>query len=149
MRPPSRHHTFSGPCTRERDRAGGDRLAEPVHARVARRVAAVRGHVDDLGAAASRAGRAPPGSADGGTNTSSGQPTAAASVAAAIAALPHDAMASVGRSQRPSTAQPERLGSQQVQQDRDEVAGLVAAGDVAGLVLDPHATVVGEAERVD
>ena len=90
--------------------------------------------------------------ADGGTNTLIGHATAAANVAAASAALPHDAMASGGRRHggpcRWPRHQPHAFGRQQVEQDREQVAGLVAAGHVGGLVLDPHAPRRGEAERV-
>ncbi len=74
-------------------------------------------------------------SAQSGTNTSSGHSDRCASVAAAMAALPHDAMAS-GAARAPG--QPERLGGAQVQEGAGEVPALVAPADVAGLVLDPH-----------
>ena len=64
-----------------------------------------------------------------------------------MAALPHEAMAS-GR--RAPLGQPQRLGGPQVEQDRHEVAALVAAADVARLVLHPHVAAEPTAdERVD
>ena len=57
----------------ERHRAGGDGLAEAVHARVAGRVVDRSRARHDVRRPATRAARAPPSSADGGTNTSIGQ----------------------------------------------------------------------------
>ena len=145
VRPPSRHSAFSGPCTlngtapaatasRNRSTAGspGGSRGAPL-ARVDRRPEALQRR------------RAPTADAHVGTNTSIGQYARRASVAAAIAAFPHEAMAS-GR--RGPSRQAQRLGRDEVQQDRDEVTALVAAADVAGLVLDPDVAADGVGHRV-
>ncbi len=145
VRPPSRHSAFSGPCT----------LNGMAPASTASRKRwmhgspggspARRGHVTTVAPSPSRRASTP-GSAFGGTNTSRAHDAAAASVAAASAALPHDAMASGGRSALRAKAAP--LGGDEVQQHTHQVTGLVGTGDVAGLVLDPHPTVGGEPELV-
>ena len=135
VRPPSRHSAFSGPCTlngtapaatasRNRSTAGspGGSLERRSHGwTVAPSDSRMREHR-----------RTTPTSARTRRSASAAR---RASVAAAIAALPHDAMASGRRWPR---RQAQRLGGDEVQQDRHEVAALVAAADVAGLVLDPH-----------
>ena len=135
VRPPSRHSAFSGPCTLNGTRAGGDGLAEPQHGRVARRiVGAPLARVDR------RAERLEHGRARPATPTSARTRRSATTPAG---------RASPRRSPRCRTRRwraaalagrrrPQRLGGDEVQQDRDQVAGLVAAADVAGLVLDPH-----------
>ena len=82
----------------ERDRPGVDGLAEPEHRRVTGRI----GHPAVRSGGSSRPRRSrrtpTPSSIQMGTNTSIGQSAAAARVAAASAALPHEAIASRGRS---------------------------------------------------
>ena len=78
----------------ERDGAGGDGLAEPQHGRVARRVARAAARTGGSPPRAPRAAPSTAGDAHVGTNTSIGHDARWASVAAAIAALPHEAMAS-------------------------------------------------------
>ena len=78
-------------------------------------------------------------------NTSSGQSAARAITAAASAALPQEAIAS-RRARKPAAGgQLADFQDAQVEHHPHEVAPLVRAGDVAGLVLDPQAPL--EAER--
>ena len=133
VRPPSRHSAFSGPCTlngtapaatasRNRSTAGSPggsaarrshgwmRRAERLqHAEHGRRRPRRDEHVDRP--------RRPLGERRRGDRR----------------------VAARGDGQRPALPrrQPQRLGRHEVQQDRHEVAALVAAADVAGLVLHP------------
>ena len=125
VRPPSRHSAFSGPCTLNGMAPGIDGLAEAVDARVAGRVAGAAGTGAIVGAERVESGRAPVDRRRRHEHVERPVDGAAPSVAAASAALPHDAMASGGRS-RPRR-RPQPLGDEQVQQHPDEVAGLVAS----------------------
>ena len=81
------------------------------------------------------------GGASGGMKTCSARPAARATTAAASAALPQLAMASVGSGWADQADAFEHL---QVDHDAHQVPGLVRAGHVAGLVLHPDAAVRGE-----
>ena len=130
------------PLHGERHRPGVDRLTEAQHAsgrQAGRRRR--RSHVVIRRPSRSRrartAGVGPVG--DEHVDRPAG---GAASVAAASAALPHEAIASGGRSDSAGPwHEPQQLGGAQVQAAGEQVTGLVTPGDVAGLVLDPHAAV--------
>ena len=129
------------PLHRERDRAGVDRLAEPEHCGVAARIAGrplapvdVRAQRDEaftdrlahprryvhLDRPARRSGEGR--RRDGGVATRG------------------------DRQWRTLVEQADRFRGEQVEQDRHEMAGLVAAADRTGLVLDPHPPAVDEAQ---
>ena len=97
VRPPSRHHAFSVPCTLNGTAPSADRLAESVNARIAGRVGGEARALDDVGPELAPAASSRGDSPTSGTKTRIGHCTAAASVAAARAALPHEAMANGGR----------------------------------------------------
>ena len=78
----------------ERDRSGGDRLAEPQHGRIAGRVASNGARTGGSSRPDDSSRPSTVADAQVGTNTSIGQYARRASVAAAMAALPHEAMAS-------------------------------------------------------
>ena len=86
----------------ERHGAGGDGLPEPQHGRVARRVVRRRRGHGWMRAPSDSSSPSTSAPAHVGTNTSSGHSARWASVAAAIAALPHEAMASGGRARSTS-----------------------------------------------
>ena len=120
VRPPSRHSAFSGPCTLNGTDAGVDRLAEPQHGRVAGRVGgSPLAHVDPCAEVLEQAEHRRRRPSRARTRRAATH-ARAASVAAAIAALPHEAIAS-GR--RCPVARPQRLGGDEVQQDRRPGAG--------------------------
>ena len=113
------------PCTLNGTAPPRDGLAEAVHARVAGRVVGAGAGTRRPSARASCEpgdhGRVGPTAA---RTPGSASRTAAASVDAASAALPHEAMASGGRSAAPTTAPGRRVSAAtQVQQDRRTGAG--------------------------
>ena len=85
------------------------------------------------------------GCASGGMKTSRSRPAAAATTAAASAAFPQLAMARRDAGRRPAG---DGVGDLELEQRAHQVAGLVRAADIAGLVLDEDAAVVREAERL-
>ena len=101
VRPPSRHRALSGPWTPNGIAPSAHRLAEAQHRRIARRVARPPRAAADVAPSepSSRARRRRPSR---GRTPRAAIASRWASVAAAIAALPHEAMAS-GRRDRPAS----------------------------------------------
>ena len=96
VRPPSRHHAFSVPCTPNgTDPAATASRNRNTHGSPAGSESR-RGHTVTV-APSVKSVSSTVADADGGTKTSIGHSTARAIVEAAIAALPHDAMARRGR----------------------------------------------------
>ena len=130
----------------ERHRPVGDGLAEAVHARVARRIVGPPRAGDDPGPRVRRAVRAPTRRRSAGRTRRSASRPNAASVAAAIAALPHEAMASGGRSRH--GARPSSSAARRCRRMVNRWRALWLPPTWPGLVLEPHPAVGGEAERV-
>ncbi len=132
-----------GPLHREGDRAGGDRVTKAEHRRIAGRVVRSAFAAVDRGAEAVEFRAEPVGHpggdvhvdrpVDGGGERRRGEGSVAAR----------------GDCQPGSFGEvPDPLGRQEVEQDRDQVARLLASGHSPGLVLDPHATIGVEAQHV-
>ena len=135
---------FSLPWQVNGSRAGGQLVAQPGEARVARVVRGARtGH--DVGAEVPQTARHHRIGVDGHEHPQP-PPAARASTAAARAALPQLAIARSGRAF--AVGQPEPLGDLEVEQHAHEVPSLVRPRDVAGLVLDPHSPGGAEPEAV-
>ena len=97
VRPPSRHSAFSGPCTANGSAPAATASRKRYTHGSPGGSSGRRGQM--FTSACSACSRASTASlAHGGTNTRIRHPSAAASVDAAMAALPHDEMASGGRS---------------------------------------------------
>ena len=143
VRPPSRHSAFSGPCTvngiapastasRNRSIAGSPGGSDASRSQ--------RWIVRAQGASRTPTPSAHPGR--GRTRRSASRRPPPASPRRSPRCRTMRSPAAVAR------RAPERLGGEEVQQDRHQMARLLAAGDVVRLVLDPHAAGRPEAECV-
>ena len=150
VRPPSRHSAFSGPCTlngtapastasRKRSTVGSPGGSSARRSHVVITAPSSVEAADD--------GRRRPSPARTPRSASRRRGRASPRRARRCRTRRSPAAVAPDCDERPRR-EPEQLGGPQVQQDREQVAGLVAAGDVAGLVLDPHAAVGREPELV-
>ncbi len=142
---------MSGPCTENGTAPRVDRLTEPQHGRVARRVVGASLAGGDHGVQFGEAGddrRDRPSPARTLRSATPRRGRASPRPARRCRTRRSPAGGGPPTDDRRPWREPEQLGGPQVQQRREQVACLVAAGDVAGLVLDPHATVGRESQLV-
>ena len=124
------------PLAGERQRPGGDRLRE-AEVRSGRRARRPSRSQTSTSAPSSSSRATTTGSASAGTKTRSRRP-AGRGDARRRRARRCRSLRSRGRASR-RIGQPSRSAHLELEQDVEQMAGLVRAGDVAGLVLDPDA----------